>query len=299
MKFFSLLLLSFSLASAVTVDTLNHRVTFDYQYGKITVGNDLAVISLDSNFKYLGPTDAAFVLERLWRNPPGSNPLGMVFPADKSPTDSTCWGIVVQFEEEGYVKDRDADKINYDKLLKQMQKETMDENKERLKNGYQPIELVGWAEPPYYDKTSKKLYWAKEIRFGTAKPNTLNYNIRILGRKGYLVLNAVAGMDQLQEIKPYMKTIIGATEFKQGHTYAEFNPKIDKVAKYGLAGLVAGGILAKVGVFKLLIAGIIALKKFLIIAAVGVVAALRGMFSKKKKEQVLKVEEKVRTIDEK
>ena len=42
--------------------------------------------------------------------------------------------------------------------------------------------------------------------------------------------------------------------FNPGSTYAEFDPGIDKVAGYGIAGLIAGGLLAKAGFFKFLIA---------------------------------------------
>jgi uncharacterized membrane-anchored protein len=27
------------------------------------------------------------------------------------------------------------------------------------------LTLMGWAEPPHYDSSSKKLYWAKELGF--------------------------------------------------------------------------------------------------------------------------------------
>jgi|WetSurMetagenome_2_1015567.scaffolds.fasta_scaffold54738_3 uncharacterized membrane-anchored protein len=302
MKRVSLLLCAagcINLISALEVDSVNHTVTFDYKYGNISLGNDLAVMNLDSNFKYVEPKEADFLLEKVWGNPPGSNSLGMVLPENVSPFDSTSWGMVIEFSDDGYVKDKDADKINYTKLLKQMQKEVEERNKERLKEGYEPVKLVGWAEPPYYDKNTKKLYWAKELKFGDSKRTTLNYNIRILGRRGYLVLNVVSDMSQINEIKPYMQNIIKSTEFNQGHTYAEFNPKLDKAATYGIAGLIAGGILVKAGFFKLLIAGIIALKKFIIIGFIAVIAAFRGFFNKKKnKEEVLKVEEQVKKAEE-
>jgi uncharacterized membrane-anchored protein len=37
--------------------------------------------------------------------------------------------------------------------------------------------------------------------------------------------------------------------FTTGNTYGEFNSSVDKVAAYGIAGLIAGGILAKTGLF--------------------------------------------------
>jgi uncharacterized membrane-anchored protein len=35
------------------------------------------------------------------------------------------------------------------------------------------VTLGGWAEPPSYDKATHKMYWAKELAFGTGE-HTLN-----------------------------------------------------------------------------------------------------------------------------
>jgi len=44
--------------------------------------------------------------------------------------------------------------------------------------------------------------------------------------------------------------------FNPGDTYGEFDPKIDSTAGYTIAGLIAGGVLAKAGFFKALWLGI-------------------------------------------
>ena len=100
--------------------------------------------------------------------------------------------MTIDYSEDGYVKDSDASKINYDDLLKKMQKGLAGENPERRKQGYPAITLVGWAAPPHYDAETHKLYWAKDLKFEGTDGDTLNYNIRMLGRKGVLELNAVA-----------------------------------------------------------------------------------------------------------
>jgi uncharacterized membrane-anchored protein len=84
------------------------------------------------------------------------------------------------------VKDDDAEKIDYDDLLKEMQDGANEANAERIKEGYDPIHLIGWAQKPFYDKTSHKLHWAKELQFGTDSLHTLNYNIRALEEKACL-----------------------------------------------------------------------------------------------------------------
>jgi uncharacterized membrane-anchored protein len=251
------------------------------QHGIVNLPGGLAKLNLPTNIVYLDPNDADTVLVKIWLNPPGEKTLGMLIPADRTPGDPDCWGVTITSTEEGYVKDDDAGKINYDDLLKQMQAATLAENKERTASGYPPIELVGWAEPPHYETNSHKLYWAKEYKVGNSGENSLNYDIRILGRRGFLVLSAIAGMDQLPEIKREAPQILGLVEFNDGSRYTDFDPKVDKVATYGLAALVAGGIAAKLGFFKLLWVGLIAAKKFIIIGVVAVSAWVRKFFKKR------------------
>ena len=116
------------------------------------------------------------------------------------------------------------------------------------------------------------------MRFEDKFSDTLNYDIRILGRHGVLILRAVASMDQLPEIERQTPQILGMVDFNQGNRYADFDPKADKVAAYGIAALVAGGVAAKLGLFKLLWVFILAAKKFIIIAVVAVSAWLRKIF---------------------
>ena len=132
-----------------------------------------------------------------------------------------------------------------------MKEATHEANIERLKSGYPNVELVGWAEPPSYDASTHKMYWAKELEFNKEPEHTLNYDIRILGRHGVLVLDAIADMSQMPEIKQRAPGILNLVNFNEGNRYTDFDPKVDKVATYGIAALVAGGVAAKLGFFKL------------------------------------------------
>ncbi|MGD0613823.1 MAG: DUF2167 domain-containing protein [Verrucomicrobiota bacterium] len=255
-----------------------------YQQGEINLQGGIAKLNVPSGFRYLNPDDTKIVLETLWGNPPSTTKeLGMLMPSDRGPLDSDSWAVLISYAGDGYVKDDDAGKINYDDLLKKMQSAVQDNNKKRIKQGYPSIELVGWAAPPHYDAASHKLYWAKELRFDGTPANTLNYDIRILGRRGVLVLSAVAAIDQLGEIEKVTPQILGMVNFNEGHRYADFDPKVDKVATYGIAALVAGGVAAKLGLFKLLWVFVLAAKKFIIIAFVAVAAWFRKLFQKDKK----------------
>ena len=44
----------------------------------------------------------------------------MLLPANIGPHEPECWGVIITYDEDGYVKDDDAAKINYDDLLKEM-----------------------------------------------------------------------------------------------------------------------------------------------------------------------------------
>jgi uncharacterized membrane-anchored protein len=253
--------------------------TLDFRSGKITIGDELADIEQTGNYRYLNNANAQTFLTRIWGNPPGAgrNSLGMILPVDPNPLADDGWAIIVSYDPSGYVSDEEADKIDYDSLLKDMQEGTREESKRRIQQGQEAIELVGWAKRPFYDAKAKKMHWAKRLRFGDGGGgDTLNYNIRVLGRKGVLNLNVVASMSALESIERKIPEIMSMVHFRTGNTYAEYDPKIDVAATYGLAGLVAGGVLAKTGFFKGLIALLFASKKLVALAFFGGLALFWG-----------------------
>ncbi len=251
-----------------------------FQTGKISLKNGLATLNVpEQQFKYLNPADAKKLLT-LFGNPPSEN-LGVIFPAATDLLgEGDQWFVVLQFEEDGYVKDDDADKINYTDLLKQMQDGAREASKERTQQGYPAIDIMGWAAPPHYDKATHKLYWAKEISFQGEPEHTLNYNIRMLGRRGVFVANAVSSMGKLAEIEAATPQILAMVDFNEGHRYTDFNSSTDKTAAYGIAALVAGGIAAKAGLFKGLWIALLAAKKFVIIGVIAVAGVFKKIWAK-------------------
>jgi uncharacterized membrane-anchored protein len=255
-----------------------------FKSGTIALPEAKATLKLDGETRFLGAEDAERVLTQLWGNPPGSEALGMIVPSESALTSADSYAVVVTYNDDGYVADAEAASIDYDKMLKEMQEETRDSNDARKKAGYGTVELVGWATKPHYDNAAKKLYWAKELKFSENDANTVNYDVRVLGRSGYLSLNAVAGMSQLPAIQAGMPNLIAAADFDTGARYADYNSSTDKLAGYGLAALVAGGVAAKAGLFGKLAALLIAGKKLIIFLLVGIAAAFKkilGFFQRK------------------
>jgi len=248
------------------------------QRGVINISEAGATLNIPDDFYFLNAEDAERVLVEAWGNPPGQSALGMLFPAGVSPLDNDAWAVTVAYEEEGYVSDENAEDIDYDELLEQMQEDTRASSIERDKMGYGTVSLVGWASSPYYDASSNKLHWAKEIRFGDSEENTLNYNVRVLGRKGVLVLDFIAGMSQLPLIKQNLGTVLEIADFDQGSSYMDFDPDLDEVAAYGIGALVAGKVIAKTG---FLVVALVFLKKFGIFILLGLGALFKTVFKRK------------------
>jgi len=249
-----------------------------YQTGKVQLSGGMATITLPPSFRFLGQQDSRKLLVA-WGNPPESaqGVLGMLVPSDVSPLSEDGWAIVVTYDDDGYVNDEDAKTLNYDKVLNEMQEQTVASNEARQKEGFEPITLIGWAEPPHYDAAAHKLYWAKELKFGSSTDHTLNYSIRILGRRGVLVLNAVSSIGQLDVVKKGTPDVLAAVEFNEGHRYADYLPGTDKAAAYGIGGLIVGATAAKAGLFKLIWVAILASKKLILAGLVAAGAAIKKL----------------------
>jgi len=269
--------------------------SFKYESGKITLSAGEGTLNVPKGFKFLNAAQTQDVLSNLWGNPEDKSVLGSLVPDGKGVTHSNSWMFVISYQGDGFVKDDDAGDIDYDDLLKTMKEDVQAENEERKKGGYPEVQLVGWASKPYYDNNLKVLHWAKELKFGTDEANTLNYDLRVLGRKGMYNISAVAGMDELAEVKASIPGILKSVEFNQGHKYLDFDADTDTVAAWTIGGLVAGKVLAKVGFFAIL-------AKFGKIIVIGIIAAFAGLkkFLFGKKDQVVSKpqEEEIALLEE-
>lgn len=290
--FLLLTTLSFGKIHAQEIDSMQMLIqvienSLTYQTGKIELESGNATLNVPQGFKFLDRTQSINVLTNYWGNPADSSILGMLIPENSGVLGDSSWAFTISFDEMGYVKDDDADDINYDDLLKEQQEETNNANPERVKEGYEPITFVGWASAPYYDKDKKILHWAKELKFGEGNvPSTLNYNLRILGRKGIFLVNAVAGINQLNEVKSNVDKVTAGFEFKDGHKYSDYVTDVDEVAALTVGGLVAGKVLAKVGFFALLAK----FWKLIALAVVGAASALWKFLKREKSTEPISVD---------
>lgn len=253
--------------------------SLDPQHGDIALPAAKATLELGEDYYFLGAEDARRVLIEGWGNPPSvvEGVLGMVFPAGKSPLDDT-WGAVITWVGDGYVSDADAAGIDYADLLRQLKSGEAEENRALAADGYPASNIVGWAQQPSYDGARHNLIWAKEIAFAGNTENTLNYDVRVLGREGVLSMNIVAQMSDLAAIGPEAAKLMNTATFQPGAQYADYREGVDRKAAYGVGGLIAGGaalaVAKKVGLFGILL---LVLKKGWVVIAVGGAAAWRWL----------------------
>ncbi|UYQ91024.1 DUF2167 domain-containing protein [Chitinophaga horti] len=265
-------------------DSIN--ASYKFQTGKLDLSGGQIAINVPAGFKFLDADQSKRVLTDLWGNPASASDgvLGMIFPADAEVLTEKTYAFIITYEETGYVKDGDAAEIDYDEMMKEMKDSDAEVNKARAEMGYGTVNTIGWAQKPYYDKSKNVLHWAQEFKMGDEPVNTLNYDVRVLGRKGVLSLKAVSSMSELPMVKANIDKILSIASFNKNYAYGDFDSNIDKVAAVGIGGLVAGKLLAKVGVFGLILKFFGAFWKFILLGAGALFAFVRRLFTKKKEE---------------
>lgn len=189
------------------------------------------------------------------------------------------WAAYLEFSDEGYVKD--DEKIDAPALLKTLQQNTEHGNEQRRSRGWGELHLVDWATPPVYNNTTKRLEWATVLESKDGR--AVNFSTKILGRRGYTSVIMVTDPVNLNAAESSLDTVLTGYAFNAGETYADWRSG-DKVAKYGLAALIVGGVAAvaaKKGLFSVL-AGFLAVAwKFIVAGAVAAMAWLRRLFARK------------------
>jgi uncharacterized membrane-anchored protein len=238
----------------------------------VDLGASIAALEVGKEFAFANATDTRRLLEQMGNTTDGTE-VGLIVPK----AEDQDWMMVFEWSPVGYVKDDDKDSIDKDAILKSYQDGTEAANEERKKRGLPGLHVVGWFEEPHYDEKTHNLVWALKGRNDNGH-ESVNFNMRLLGRDGYMSVTLIDEPSKLASSKPYVASVLSGFNYKSGKSYAEFRSG-DKVAEYGLAALVAGGTAAaaaKLGLFAII-------GKFFAKAGKGIVIAILavGAFLKK------------------
>jgi uncharacterized membrane-anchored protein len=143
-----------------------------YKTGQVSL-TDKVELKIPKGYKFIPKAQAETIIFDYWGNPSRTDILGMLVLENYQVIDPNSWAFILSEETEGYVKDEDVDKIDYDDMLKEMKEGETEVNKSRKEQGYGPIHTIGWAAKPYYDSQNKILHWAKELNFDNDKETPL------------------------------------------------------------------------------------------------------------------------------
>ncbi len=240
--------------------------------GKATLG-DVSELMVARGFSFLDGDQTRAMLRRAG-DPVSGQELGFLRP------DTGGWAVYFEFDDIGYIKDAEKEKLDADKLLDSFKQGTAAANEDRVAAGFPPIEIIGWDKEPVYDAATQNLEWC--LRARSDGQEFVNYNTRLLGRKGVMEVVLVVDPKDLNKVMPEFREVIAQHQFQTGQSYAEYKPG-DKIAKYGLGALILGG--AAVGAAKLGLLGSVLLFfkkawKLFIIGLVAFAGAAKSLLSK-------------------
>lgn len=228
---------------------------------------DVAEIKVPEGFAFAGHETATRSL-RAMGNLVGDEVAGLLEPAKAD------WFVVFFFDKVGYVKDDEKATLDAAALLEQRKQGSERANEERARAGLPLLHVVGWSVPPHYDETTHNLEWGLRLT-STSGGQTVNYEVRLLGRRGVMRCTWVGGPDELQSSLPWFRTLLADYSFTTGERYAEYRQG-DEIAKMGLTALIAGGAAAvayKTGLLKYL-------WKFGVLILAGSAAAIKRVWNR-------------------
>lgn len=239
----------------------NAEPAFEYSAGPLTGAlADVARIQVPPGYAFVDKQGMP-AFNKATGNLTADADIGALFPTGEGE-----WVAFFQFQPVGYIKDDDKD-LDADHLLSSFRNGDEVANEERRDQGLPELVTVDWSTKPFYDSATHNLTWGLKLRSGSSG-TIINHQIRVLGRTGVMSVIIADSPETIARSVAEFTTLLGGLEFVPGQQYAEFKPG-DKVAEYGLAGLVLGGgallaaktgLLSQLGKFvKLIVLGVVAL----------------------------------------
>lgn len=263
-------------AFAATNDSTHETInSFHWQLGPRTVSlAGKATISVPKGYAFLDQGETKKFEEFIKDIPVNGEYL--VVPTNLK------WNAYFRYEDTGYIKDNE--KLDPDGLMRSIKRDTNNANELRRQKGYPTISVIGWKFEPEYDRNAKLLEWATLAKQDSTNQQIINFNTRVLGRRGVMRVTLVTSPNDFDDSVSELKDILQGFKYDQGERYSDFRQG-DKVAAYGLAALIAGGAAAvatKKGFWTVIAGFFAAAWKFIAAIAAAIMARFRSLFKKKK-----------------
>jgi uncharacterized membrane-anchored protein len=194
---------------------------------------DIGEVKVPEGYVFIQQKDMKAFMDQT-HNFYSDNDLGVLYSQDEK----SGYMALFSFDDVGYIKDADKEKLDADAMWQTMLDNNKEANKERADKGWDAMDLVGWELKPQYNPDNHRLEWAERLK--EKGEEFVNYSTKILGRKGVMVVTLVPNSADMTAVLGRFNNDIGGFDFTTGNKYAEWTTG-DKVAEYGLAALVVGG----------------------------------------------------------
>jgi uncharacterized membrane-anchored protein len=214
------------------------------------------------------------------QNPNNPKNLGVLMP------ESGNFYLVFSYDNIGYVSEDERANLDANAILESIRSATEASNVERRGRGWREMHVLGWLRPPVYDQNTHRLGWA--TRHESNGRLGANFDTRLLGRGGVMSVKLVAAPEQIDVLVPTVNGLLSRFTFTSGNHYGEWRSG-DKVAAYGLTGLITGATVAagaKTGLLGKLAAMLAKGGKVAYMAIAALIAAIfKGIFGPAQKGQ--------------
>lgn len=244
---------------------------------------DQATLKLPAKYFFVPKAEAARALRALGNVVNDTDLIGLIVGERQSDQ----WIVVIRYIKEGYIRDDDARNWNADELLKNIKEGVEETNKDRVARGFAELEVIGWVEPPGYDDATHRLVWsmlAKDKDQADNVPKGINYNTYALGRDGYFSLNLLSNSAQIASDKTAAHELLADLDYNSGKRYEDFSATTDRIAEYGLAALIGGIAVKKLGLLALGAALVLKFAKLIFVGVALVGAGVMRFFRRKPRD---------------
>ena len=169
-------------------ETQKEFKSIEWTQGPAKVGiGDHAELEVPDGFAYTGSTGARKLLE-LMHNPTDGSELGIL-------TDRNLEMFVLfEFQDIGYVKDADKEKLDGDEILDSIRKATRRRTRRARSAAGRRSRSSAGTRRPFYNAETNNLEWC--IKGESQGRAIVNYNTRILGRSGVMSANLMVSPEQ-------------------------------------------------------------------------------------------------------
>jgi len=237
-----------------------------------------ASIEVPEGYVFTGPIGAQVFME-LNENPRNPNTMGILQPI----AEDQSWFVCFEYQDVGHVSDDDRQSIDAAALLTSIRQASDLGNEERRQRGWPEMRIKDWVIPPGYEPETKRLAWALGAEADAPDGSVqqiCNYNVKLLGRTGVMSATLVCNPAEVSGLIPVVRSSLEGFKFLPGHAYGEWREG-DKLAAYGLTGLITGGaavVAAKSGLLGKLLAMIAKGGKLVIVAVAALFAGIWKLF---------------------